>query len=643
MKRTDFYEKYFRNLSPSTFSVKQVDDEIVIGNIMKHKVKKANAGAYLAIAQQAKDIAPESVGALDKRIASKLSGPKYTDEKLFAEKGAKISAKWVKYSKSELKKHNEEFGDVTLYDVWYDPNDGEKFYKIERIDGEDEYFVMGELGDLGEELIEEYSTLAEARARCKELVSNAEKRQMKQGGKTDNWIGSAVDEMEEKGTVGAFTKKAKKAGMSTVQFAKEVLSKKNEKKFDLKTRRQAQFMKNVNPQMFEKGGKVVKEIGETMIVREPFEAEMIDDDGEIVDMTLAPGDSVKVTDVLDPFWVVNDGDNDYRLEHDDTKYFEKGGTIIDEDGSNLPEDLYELFGEQNEDNDPYHEMERLRLKANEIGYDFDYDLSGSPTEFWSIKMSNGGRIYEFSYRDEEGDEYEEQFDSLKEAKETMKEYRKQGYDIIETWIYDGDNFKGRFEYGGFIESMGPTYNDGIESIEDAFRDWINGPMTTGDMVGPAIDDVVNDLYDKLKRISNRTDVKRSDDDVSKRDVIQNLDIYSLDGRGSKTEDLTQTIATINEVLNKEAMKLRVEVEDMSGSWLVTSREKKYADIGLYATPFWNDEPETLIVWAGDDVGIGGARVDLETDVRMTTYTDLLIYFVTRVAPEIRRVILKQSK
>jgi hypothetical protein len=76
--------------------------------------------------------------------------------------------------------------------------------------------------------------------------------------------------------------------------------------------------------------------------------------------------------------------------------YAEGGNIepieIDEDGSNLPPQLYELFGELDEDNDPYKEMERLRLKAHKIGYDFDYDLSGRPTEFWKIEKANAGYL-----------------------------------------------------------------------------------------------------------------------------------------------------------------------------------------------------------------------------------------------------------
>ena len=53
---------------------------------------------------------------------------------------------------------------------------------------------------------------------------------------------------------GSFTKQAKRAGMSTVAFAKEVL--RSPDKYSEKTRERAQFMKNVNPELFEYGGKI---------------------------------------------------------------------------------------------------------------------------------------------------------------------------------------------------------------------------------------------------------------------------------------------------------------------------------------------------------------------------------------------------
>ena len=79
------------------------------------------------------------------------------------------------------------------------------------------------------------------------------------------------------------------------------------------------------------------------------------------------------------------------------KDYAEGGEVemieIAEDGSNVPPKLMEIFSEFNEDEDHYKEMERLKVKANEIGYDFDYGLDGTPTEFCEIpKKSWGGGI-----------------------------------------------------------------------------------------------------------------------------------------------------------------------------------------------------------------------------------------------------------
>jgi hypothetical protein len=75
--------------------------------------------------------------------------------------------------------------------------------------------------------------------------------------------------------------------------------------------------------------------------------------------------------------------------------YDKGGSIeINEDGSNIPKELQEIFDDYNEDADPYKEAERLRVLANEIGYTFDYDLSGTPTEFQ--KLETGGKMDEKS-------------------------------------------------------------------------------------------------------------------------------------------------------------------------------------------------------------------------------------------------------
>jgi len=69
---------------------------------------------------------------------------------------------------------------------------------------------------------------------------------MKNGGQL--WIQNAVDKMKQKGTIGAFTKQAKREGLSTTEFAKKVLDK--PEKYTLKTKRRAIFFKNTNPEKF---------------------------------------------------------------------------------------------------------------------------------------------------------------------------------------------------------------------------------------------------------------------------------------------------------------------------------------------------------------------------------------------------------
>lgn len=104
------------------------------------------------------------------------------------------------------------------------------------------------------------------------------------------------------------------------------------------------------------------------------------------------GENYESLSELEKESIIADLKSNWDFQHS----FAKGGNVkrteINEDGSNIPEPLYEIFGEWDEDNDPYKEAERLRIKANEIGYDFDYDLSGAPTEFWKVQKANVGAL-----------------------------------------------------------------------------------------------------------------------------------------------------------------------------------------------------------------------------------------------------------
>jgi hypothetical protein len=57
------------------------------------------------------------------------------------------------------------------------------------------------------------------------------------------WIQDAKEKMEKKGTVGKFSKAAKKEGESTLEHAEEV---KNKKGSSLKEKREAQFAINMH-------------------------------------------------------------------------------------------------------------------------------------------------------------------------------------------------------------------------------------------------------------------------------------------------------------------------------------------------------------------------------------------------------------
>jgi hypothetical protein len=69
---------------------------------------------------------------------------------------------------------------------------------------------------------------------------------MKQGGEL--WIQDAVNKMKKKGTFGAFTKQAKTEGLTPIEFTKKIL--KNPKGYTVKTRRRANFVKNMNINQF---------------------------------------------------------------------------------------------------------------------------------------------------------------------------------------------------------------------------------------------------------------------------------------------------------------------------------------------------------------------------------------------------------
>ena len=60
--------------------------------------------------------------------------------------------------------------------------------------------------------------------------------------KKKKWMQVVAAEIEAKGTEGEFSRKAKRAGMTTLQYANKVLA--NKSRYSTKTIRQAVFAKN---------------------------------------------------------------------------------------------------------------------------------------------------------------------------------------------------------------------------------------------------------------------------------------------------------------------------------------------------------------------------------------------------------------
>ena len=172
---------------------------------------------------------------------------------------------------------------------------------------------------------------------------------------------------------------------------------------------------DIHSEYYAEGGEVAKEIYDTFseYLKVAKVGDIIWRGGNIDDFKYVSEYNVeKVVKVgQDSVFVKNIGDEDkmayespnenspssiYSLKTivvDGTKYAKGGMIEIDEYGSNIPSKLQEVFDQFNEDEDSYKEMERLRLKAQEVGYDFDYDLSGEPTEFMKInKMAKGGNV-----------------------------------------------------------------------------------------------------------------------------------------------------------------------------------------------------------------------------------------------------------
>ena len=154
--------------------------------------------------------------------------------------------------------------------------------------------------------------------------------------------------------------------------------------------------------------------------------------------------------------------------------FKKGGkTMIDEEFSNVPEELEEVFGMYNEDEETYSEMKRLKAIANQRGYDFDYGLDGEPTEFWEInKMAKGGTVKRYIVH--KGDGYDGEVvgssDTFRGASMIEKRLEKKGVfnDVDSYGINDTENYyytrkDNKYDKGGEVKD---EYKDFFKRYEE---------------------------------------------------------------------------------------------------------------------------------------------------------------------------------
>ena len=368
--------------------------------------KKANAGAYLAIAQQAKGIAPNAVDALDRKIARKLDGPKYSDDPLFAEKGIMIKGIGARKIENAIKENlskNKRKIDNTLdgyVGIEY-PKDGKQNFGIWSFDGE---YTLADIKRVANALGKKYSISTESR-KAKDVfhlqgtdredskikiytitLNLKEDKKMSGGGWIEggfNMLGKDGEYYELKHSIGI------KSEEDLVEFIVESNPEIKDIELDEHSGAWEVTLKNSKAVFF---ATPFYEATEGTPVEKWTN---FDENPEymVIEATKSEIDKIKTyLDLADYYKkrVVPE------LVKSSKKKMSTGGTtIIDETGSNVPSDLVDVFNEFDEDADSYKEMERLKLKANELGYDFDYDLSGGPTEFWKLKT--GGYILKQSH------------------------------------------------------------------------------------------------------------------------------------------------------------------------------------------------------------------------------------------------------
>ena len=283
---------------------------------------------------------------------------------------------------------------------------------------------------------------------------------------------------------------------------------------------------------------------------------------------------------------------DGELEEDEVEIIEefaKGGMIeIDEYGSNIPSKLQEVFDQFNEDEDSYKEMERLRLKAQEVGYDFDYDLSGQPTEFMKInKMAKGGEIAKWNLTtsfdennpsDMQGywDNYENV--TYKDKNPTQTEYRNLKW--IET-SSEGEGYwdKKNYAKGGRTISI---VNDGVKYDKSKYKA-VYGDYDKDGVVN--IDDA-NPLNKNKKGKVEEIELKNTFDKLlgvkAELDDIMYDAVDTLDEKAPKGADIYARTKTPYSILKKLVEKRMLDpkrgLTDMIGTTIAVDNQKELVEL-----------------------------------------------------------------
>ena len=267
-------------------------------------------------------------------------------------------------------------------------------------------------------------------------------------------------------------------------------------------------------------------------------------------------------------------------------YYAKGGMIeIDEDGSNIPSELMEVFSDFNEDEDSYKEMERLRLKAQEVGYDFDYDLSGQPTEFMEInKMAKGGALNYF-IGDEgmfKGGEFRIKSYQTYPNRYSIIELDENGKEIGKQITINGNDFEesfSKFAKGGRTISI---VNDGVKYDKSKYKA-IYGDYDKDGVVN--IDDA-NPLNKNKKGKVEEIELKNTFDKLlgvkAELDEIMYDAVDTLDEKAPKGADIYARTKTPYSILKKLVEKRMLDpkrgLTDMIGTTIAVENQKELVEL-----------------------------------------------------------------